>query len=55
MHLKKEHGVLEIKSLGIKLTQNSTEEEVKRALKHAPHIAQFLDGATKQSKDVKQN
>jgi uncharacterized protein YlxW (UPF0749 family) len=45
MKLKKSIGSLEVKGLGITLTQNSTEEEVKRAIKHQPNIAQFVEGA----------
>ena len=50
MKLKKEYGAVEIKSLGIKLTQDSTEQEIKDVLKHAPHLSQFIDGATTKPK-----
>ena len=45
MKLKKSVGSLEVKGLGITLTQNSSEEDIKRAIKHQPNIAQFCEGA----------
>ncbi len=53
MKLKNKHGAIEIKSMGIRLTQNSSEDEIKRALKHAPHLSSYIDGTTKPVKDVK--
>ena len=49
MKLKAEHGAIEVRALGIRLTQESTREEVAQALKAAPQIEQFLekDGATR--------
>lgn len=46
MKLKKEVGRIEVKALGLYLDQNSTEAEIKEAIKHQPSIAQFVDGAT---------
>jgi len=51
MKLKKTIGSLEVKGLGITLTQSSSEEEVKRAIKHQPNIAQFCEGAKPKTKD----
>ncbi len=51
MNLKKSIGSLEVKGLGITLNQNSTEHEIKMAIKHQPNIAQFIEG-TKQSAKV---
>ncbi len=50
MKLKSKLGSLEVKSLGITLTQKSTEDEIKRAIKHQPNIAQFIEGATTKAK-----
>lgn len=54
MKLKANHGALEIKGLGIRLTQDSTDAQIQKALDVAPHIAKFIDGAGKQpKKDIK--
>ena len=45
MKLKNTIGSLEVKGLGITLTKDSTEAEIKRAIKHQPNIAQFVEGA----------
>lgn len=45
MKLKKDVGKVEVKALGLILTQESTEEEIKMAIKHQPSIARFVDGA----------
>lgn len=45
MKLKKNIGKLEVKALGLILTQNSTEEEIQRAIKHQPSIADSVEGA----------
>ena len=50
MKLKKNIGKLQVKGLGITLTQDSTEEEIKRAIKHQPSIKDSVEGVTK-SKD----
>ena len=44
MKLKAEHGALEVKGHGIRLTQFSTDKEIQSALDVAPHLAQFIDG-----------
>lgn len=46
MKLKKDVGKVEVKALGLILTPESTEEEIKEAIKHQPSIARFVDGAT---------
>ena len=51
MKLKNNIGSLQIKGLGITLNQNSTEEQIKRALKHRPELAQYIEGATKPKTD----
>ena len=52
MKLKKNIGRLEVKALGLVLTQDSTEEEIKRAIKHQPSIKDSLEGAsTSKAKD----
>ncbi len=53
MHLKKTHGKIEIKALGIKLTQKSTEEQIKSALKAAPQLSVYIDGITDKPKAKK--
>ena len=45
MKLKANCGRIEVKGLGITLTQNSTEAQIAKALKHQPGLAQFIDGA----------
>jgi len=51
MKLKSNIGSLQVKGLGITLNQNSTEEQIKRAIKHQPNIAQFVDGASPKKTD----
>ncbi len=53
MNLKKSVGSLQVKGLGITLTQNSTEAEIKRAIKHQPNIAQFIEGAKSKTEPAK--
>ena len=52
MKLKANCGRLEVKGLGITLTQSSTEDEIKRALKHSPNLAQFIEGAPSTKKTL---
>ena len=49
MKLKSNSGRIVVKGLGITLTQNSTEAEIARALKHQPALSQFIDGAKQSS------
>ena len=50
----KKHKV-RIPAKGIYLTQNSTQEELKKALKHEPKLSNFIeDNTKKQAKDDKQ-
>ena len=45
---------VKIAKKGIHLTQNSTQEELASALKHAPKLSQFITDNKKQAKDDKQ-
>ncbi len=50
MKLKANCGRIEVKGLGITLTQKSSEDEIRKALKHRPAIAQFIDGIPSKAK-----
>jgi hypothetical protein len=44
MKLKANIGRLEIKEIGLTLTAKSSDDDIKRALKHKPHLDKFIDG-----------
>lgn len=54
MKLRKDIGILEVKNLGIVLTQESTPDQISRALKHAPHLSKFIDNPKSKSDGKKE-
>jgi len=54
MKLLKNVGRLEIKSLGITLTQDSKSSDVERALKHEPTISKFIEQTKINKNDKKE-
>jgi len=51
MKLLKSLGRVEIKSLGIVLTQSSSSDEIERAIKHTPVLKKYVEQVKKVKND----